>query len=180
MAHLAGRCFHVVAFSGEFSRGNPAAVVFLSGPLPSPAHYLAISAEFNLSETAFVELHGVDVAAPGANAMGLRWFTPRCEVDLCGHATLAAAHALYTCFGASALGPRVTFSTRSGPLVVSLDAESSQPRYAMKFPYNAPRSLDVDALPGPIQNIVDLVRERMIRIWGCVKTRFNACATSFD
>jgi PhzF family phenazine biosynthesis protein len=67
----------------------------------------AIAAENNLSETAFT------VPSEGGDAdFDLRWFTPAAEVELCGHATLAAGHVLMT-------GPSVRFATKSGALIVS-------------------------------------------------------------
>jgi PhzF family phenazine biosynthesis protein len=68
----------------------------------------------------------------------LRWFTPEVEVDLCGHATLAAASVLFEHLGQSA--PAVTFETRSGPLVVSRDGEA----YTLDFPVRRPRPLPRD------------------------------------
>ena len=65
--------------------GNPAAVVKTHG---SDAWMTKCAAEFNVSETAFLERLARTV-------YGLRWFTPTTEVGLCGHATLAAAHALF-------------------------------------------------------------------------------------
>jgi predicted PhzF superfamily epimerase YddE/YHI9 len=89
----------VDAFTAEPFRGNPAAVCLLEEPLPD-AVMQAVAAEMNLSETAFLLREG--------DAWRLRWFTPATEVDLCGHATLAAAHVL----GEEA--PR--FLTKSGEL----------------------------------------------------------------
>jgi predicted PhzF superfamily epimerase YddE/YHI9 len=66
-----------------------------------------VAAEMNLSETAFLRRSGDD-------AWSLRWFTPACEVDLCGHATLASAHALWESGAASE--PLLRFATRSGIL----------------------------------------------------------------
>ncbi len=77
--------YQVDAFTSERFSGNPAAVVILEEWLPEEL-MLAIAAENNLSETAFV--------VPGREAHGLRWFTPEVEVDLCGHATLATAYVL--------------------------------------------------------------------------------------
>jgi PhzF family phenazine biosynthesis protein len=68
----------------------------------------AIAAENNLSETAFF--------VPADDGFQLRWFTPVAEVDLCGHATLAAAHVLFAHLGQA--GTAITFETRSGPLTV--------------------------------------------------------------
>ena len=86
--------------------GNPAAVMPLTEWLPD-AMMQAIAAENNLSETAFT------VASDQEDAdYDLRWFTPGMEVELCGHATLAAGHVLIH-------GDKVRFSTKSGVLTVS-------------------------------------------------------------
>jgi PhzF family phenazine biosynthesis protein len=78
--------FVVDAFTHKPFSGNPAAVCILSAPKEDD-WLQQIAAEFNLSETAFL-WHQAD------NLWRLRWFTPTCEVKLCGHATLASAHAL--------------------------------------------------------------------------------------
>src|SRR5215469_11156570 len=77
--------FHVDAFTGERFRGNPAAICFLDSWLDEGL-LSKVAAENNLSATAFL--------VPGQGSQQLRWFTPRCEVKLCGHATLASAHVL--------------------------------------------------------------------------------------
>lgn len=79
---------HLVdAFSTVPFSGNPAGVCVLA--LPAPVDWmLAVSAELNVSETAFVW-------PTESDSWGIRWFTPTTEVELCGHATLAAAHVLY-------------------------------------------------------------------------------------
>src|SRR6056300_593822 len=79
--------YQVDAFSAELFGGNPAAVCPLKAPL-SESTMQAIAAENNLAETAFVRLD--------TSPFELRWFTPTTEVDLCGHATLASAHVLFT------------------------------------------------------------------------------------
>lgn len=111
--------FQVDAFTDRLFGGNPAAVVLLEHWLPDPL-LLAIAAENNLSETAFV--------IPGTGDIPLRWFTPAVEIDLCGHATLAAAHVLFRHVTPAAR--RITFSTLSGNLVVSNDGD----RLTMDFP----------------------------------------------
>lgn len=113
------RLFQVDAFTDRVFAGNPAAVCPLDRWLPDD-RMQAIAAENNLSETAFFVRQGDDFA--------LRWFTPACEVDLCGHATLASAHVIFT-----RLEPdrrTVAFDTRSGRLTVSRDGD----RLAMDFP----------------------------------------------
>ncbi|HEY0815014.1 MAG TPA: PhzF family phenazine biosynthesis protein [Pseudonocardia sp.] len=97
------------AFTDRPFAGNPAAVCLLEGPAwPDEAWMQQVAAEMNLAETAFALPH------TGAEAdWGLRWFTPTVEVALCGHATLATAHALRA---DGLLDGRVRFATRSGVL----------------------------------------------------------------
>ena len=80
--------FIVDAFTAERYSGNPAAVVLGADEL-SDDQLAAVAREFNLSETSFV----LNSSTPDA-AIAIRWFTPATEVDMCGHATLAAVHAL--------------------------------------------------------------------------------------
>jgi predicted PhzF superfamily epimerase YddE/YHI9 len=109
---------HVVdAFTDRPFRGNPAAVVHLDDDLPESLMQ-AIAAENNLSETAFVRREGAD--------RRLRWFTPKLEVALCGHATLATAAALAD-LGED--GPW-RFLTHSGPLTVTREGK----RFVLDFP----------------------------------------------
>jgi predicted PhzF superfamily epimerase YddE/YHI9 len=102
--------YQVDAFTTRLFGGNPAAVVLLDAWLPDSV-LAAIAAENNLAETAFV--------IPRADASPLRWFTPTVEVDLCGHATLAAADVVFR-YRFPKLD-RLTFSTRSGELAVTRD-----------------------------------------------------------
>ncbi len=96
----------VDAFTDRPFAGNPAAVALLDAPRPDD-WMQAIAREMNLSETAFVEHRG--------DAFSLRWFTPTIEVDLCGHATLASAHVLWT-EGRVPPAAAIAFDTRSGVL----------------------------------------------------------------
>lgn len=80
--------WQVDAFTDAPFRGNPAAVCVLDGPRPD-AWMQAVAAEMNLSETAFL-------VPRDDGRHQLRWFTPACEVRLCGHATLASAHVLWS------------------------------------------------------------------------------------
>ena len=99
--------YHVDAFASSRFTGNPAGVCPLSSWLPDET-LQEIAAENNLSETAFF------VGRQGAYE--LRWFTPTTEVDLCGHATLAAASVIFRHLGYA--GEKVRFSSRSGELAV--------------------------------------------------------------
>ena len=77
------RYYIVDAFTSEPFGGNPAGVVLLDGDFPSDRLMQQIAAEFRYSETVFVQQQG-------CNEFTMRYFTPAGEVDLCGHATVAA------------------------------------------------------------------------------------------
>ena len=111
--------YHVDTFTNELFRGNPAGVCLLADWLPDTLMQ-SIAAEHNLAETAFVVQRGSHV--------GLRWFTPTVEVDLCGHATIAPAHVLFRHLGC--VEDSIPFHTRSGLLSV----RHSQEYLTMDFP----------------------------------------------
>lgn len=98
--------FQVDAFTDKPFSGNPAAVVLLAEDAPDE-WMLKVAQEMNLSETAFVY--------PKGEVFSLRWFTPGTEVELCGHATLSAAHILWET-GTVPAGQTIRFTTRSGLL----------------------------------------------------------------
>ncbi|HEX6643212.1 MAG TPA: PhzF family phenazine biosynthesis protein [Gemmatimonadales bacterium] len=102
------RVVQVDAFTDRPFAGNPAAVCVLEQPIADEL-MAAIAAEMNLAETAFLQ------RLPGTEEWSLRWFTPEVEVDLCGHATLASAHALWES-GKAREDQRIHFHTRSGIL----------------------------------------------------------------
>ena len=110
----------VDAFADQPFRGNPAAVCVLDAPA-SATWMQSVAEEMNLSETAF--LHTL------ADAWSLRWFTPAVEVDLCGHATLAAAHVLWETHQLKN-DEAARFDTRSGRLVAVRRGE----RIELDFP----------------------------------------------
>lgn len=112
--------YQVDAFAGKAFTGNPAAVCWLENELDEQVMQ-SIAAEMNLSETAFVY--------PVINGFNLRWFTPTIEVDLCGHATLAAAHILWE-QGLLVMEENASFHTRSGLLL----ARSNQEGIELDFP----------------------------------------------
>ena len=104
----------VDAFTDRPFAGNPAAVCVLEQPR-SEAWQQAVAREMNLSETAFL-------CRRDEGGFDLRWFTPTVEVDLCGHATLASAHVLWT-EGHLAPAETARFHTRSGLLACTLGAD---------------------------------------------------------
>jgi PhzF family phenazine biosynthesis protein len=101
--------FQIDAFADRPFAGNPAAVCLLDGPAET-AWMQRVAQEMNLSETAFVNRE--------ADGYRLRWFTPVAEVELCGHATLATAHALWET-GRLPPGEMARFHTRSGLLTAT-------------------------------------------------------------
>ena len=100
--------YQVDAFTSRLFGGNPAAVVVLDDWLPDDV-LASIAAENNLAETAYV--------IPRPDTLPLRWFTPKVEVDLCGHATLATADVLFR--HRYPAQKRLVFETRSGQLTVT-------------------------------------------------------------
>lgn len=118
------------AFSHGPFTGNPAAVCLLES-MPTECWMQQVAAEMNLSETAFV-------VPAGSGQWQLRWFTPTTEVDLCGHATLAAAHALWTDGGCA--DAEIRFTTRSG----ILSARRQQGLIELDFPVTVTKALEVE------------------------------------
>ena len=117
--------------------GNPAGVCPMDAFLPD-ADLLGIAQSNNLSETAYL------VAGAEPDTWTLRWFTPGCEVDLCGHATLASGAYLFEDGRVS--GDTARFDTKSGRLEVRREGEG---RYAVNFPAVPPRA--GEAAPGVVE-----------------------------
>jgi len=117
--------YQVDAFASELFSGNPAAVLPLDDWIDDKT-MLSIAAENNLAETAFFVREG--------DGFDLRWFTPKSEVDLCGHATLASAWVIFNELGHDR--PEVTFETQSGTLVVKRDGDL----LSMDFPSWMPQA----------------------------------------
>ncbi|MCM2256764.1 MAG: PhzF family phenazine biosynthesis protein [Vicinamibacteria bacterium] len=137
--------YQVDAFTSRLFAGNPAAVLLLEAFLPD-ATLVAIAGENNLAETAFLVRDGSDFR--------LRWFTPRVEVPLCGHATLASAAVVL-----EKLEPgrsRVTFHSASGPLPVTRNGRA----YVLNFP--ARPSARVAAPAG----LSDALGADPVEVWG--------------
>jgi len=141
--------FQVDAFTDKLFGGNPAAICPLKEWLPAP-EMQKIAAENNLAETAFFIHQGHDFE--------LRWFTPESEIDLCGHATLATAHVLFTQLNYTS--DKIHFHTlKAGTLTVSKENDL----YTLDFPARLPLACDVpaglvEALGGP--KPVEILRSR--------------------
>lgn len=133
----------VDAFTNIPFAGNPAAVCVL--PAPQEDSWMQhVAQEMNLSETAFL--------LQQENGFSLRWFTPTVEVDLCGHATLASAHVLWS-EGHLPSDQPAHFHTRSGLLT----AEHHDQWITLNFPANP--SKDTKVLPGLFKALNVPIRE---------------------
>jgi PhzF family phenazine biosynthesis protein len=123
------KIYQADAFTDQLFGGNPAAVCPLEAWLPDETMQ-QIAAENNLAETAFFVSDGDDFM--------LRWFTPELEIDLCGHATLASAHILYT--ELNYVRESINFKTKvAGTLVVS----KKDDLYTLDFPSRLPQDCEV-------------------------------------
>ena len=124
------KLFQIDSFTNVPFKGNPAAVCFPSDEV-GDIWMQNVAAEMNLAETAFLR-------SRGDGGYDLRWFTPVCEVDLCGHATLASAHALWD---AGMLAPHADarFYTKSGLLT----ARKKDDWIEMDFPVVANQPVDI-------------------------------------
>src|SRR5439155_18979417 len=132
------QAFHIVdAFTAEPLTGNPAAVYLLQR-WRDDSWLSRVAREMNQSETAFLVQRG--------DNFELRWFTPTVEVDLCGHATLASAHMLWS-IGAANSDKPILFSTRSGMLT----AAKSDDRIELDFPLLSEEA--AEAPPGLIESL---------------------------
>ena len=119
--------YQIDAFASKLFSGNPAAVVPLDDWLDDKT-MLAIAAENNLAETAFFVREG--------EGFDLRWFTPKIEVDLCGHATLASGWVIFNELGYGY--DEVRFETQSGTLVVQRDGDLLSMDFPSWMPEVAP------------------------------------------
>ncbi len=133
------------AFTDSAFRGNPAAVVLLAADRPDE-WMQAVALEMNQAETAFLRLRD--------DGFSLRWFTPWAEVDLCGHATMASAHYLWSA-GLLAPDEVARFHTRSGVLTARRDADAW---ITLDFPAIEPR--DTDA-PGDLLAVLGVAPSRV-------------------
>lgn len=127
------RQWTIDAFSGEAFGGNTACVVEPLQAWPSDAWLQRLARENNAGATAYL------VAGPAEGRFELRWFTATVEIPLCGHATLAAAHALFREMNVQARA--LEFSTSTGTLVVRRDG----PKLQMDFPAQPTRQISPPA-----------------------------------
>lgn len=111
--------YQVDAFTDKVFKGNPAAVCPLEKWISADLMQ-AIAEENNLSETVFFVKNG--------NSFDIKWFTPTCEIDLCGHATLAAAHIIFSELNYKE--KQIAFNSKSGKLTVTKAADW----YTLNFP----------------------------------------------
>ena len=123
--------FHLDAFTNQPFKGNPAAVCLLDAWLDDGS-LRKVAAENNLSATAFFVRRG---HLPGVGPCDLRWFTPKCEIRLCGHATLATGYVVLELLELA--GESFRFETRfSGVLTVRKEGEI----FSMDFPALVPKT----------------------------------------
>lgn len=123
------KIYQIDAFTDRLFSGNPAAVCPLDDMWLDDSLMQNIAAENNLAETAFY--------IKDAEGYHIRWFTPTVEVDLCGHATLAAGFALFNLEGYK--GERIDFASRSGMLTV----KKSKEYLSLDFPADALHRADM-------------------------------------
>jgi PhzF family phenazine biosynthesis protein len=141
--------YQVDAFTDALFGGNPAAVVLLQEWLPDALLH-KIAAENNLAETAFL--------VPERDLYHLRWFTPKIEVDLCGHATLASAQVVFEMLRPGRRS--VTFLTRkAGPLTVTIQGD----RLSMDFPSRPP-----ERVSAPV-GLADALGAEPVEVWAAGK-----------
>lgn len=124
----------VDAFTKELYKGNPAAVVVIKEELDEQIMQ-SIAMELNLSETAFV-----DISRCENNIYPLRWFTPKVEVPLCGHATIAASKILFDVIGIK--GEELQYITKSG----ILKSRKHQDRISINLPVDQPEEIKAPLL----------------------------------
>lgn len=135
----------VDAFTDRPFHGNPAAVCVLSSP-QDEQWMQSVAQEMNLSETAFLLKQG--------QSYSLRWFTPETEVPLCGHATLASAHVLWT-EGFASTGQEIQFTTKSGILTANYQHDWIELNFPANFSQDIPPITKLgDALGVPLKTVL--------------------------
>jgi len=140
----------IEAFTGEPLQGNGAGVVLLEAPAKA-AWMQAVAGSLRQSETAFLW-------RDGGGTWRLRWFTPSCEVPLCGHATLAATLGLHH-WGLLGSGAGLQLATRSGPLAVAVSPDHP-PQVSLTLPSG--ELVEEPAVPG---QLVELLGQAPLAYW---------------
>lgn len=129
------KVYQVDAFTNECFKGNPAGVCILEEAIEDKYMQL-IAKEMNLSETAFVQpLEGRHINQ--TNIFSLRWFTPKYEVDLCGHATIATSEILFNNIGIK--NEEIIYETKSGRLI----AHKTNKGISLDFPIDEPLNINL-------------------------------------
>lgn len=141
--------WHVDAFADRPFAGNQAAVMPLDSWLPDEV-LQAIGEENNFAETAFLVPD-----ATGEADYELRWFTPACEIRLCGHATLASGHVVFTALGGNREADRVTFRTRKAGI---LEMQRVDAGYELALPV-------IPTEPGEWPEAVALLGAKPSEVW---------------
>ena len=126
--------YQIDAFTDQAFKGNPAAICLIMKEYPDEI-LQQIAAEMNLSETAFLYI-SEEVNLKEINSFRLRWFTPKVEVNLCGHATLATAALLF--YEINIYSDNVTFHTLSGDLKAFRRDEG----VVLDFPLHDPKDIE--------------------------------------
>lgn len=146
--------YQVDAFTSRACKGNPAAVCLADGSLTKDM-MLDIAAEMNLSETAFIQPLTEDSLSDTAE-YSIRWFSPKMEMPLCGHATLAASKVIFDCLGFK--GERILF--RAGDEV--FESRRNGEGFTLDFP---PDQLQE---PGPVSDLLEAmgIRRYKEKVYG--------------
>jgi PhzF family phenazine biosynthesis protein len=146
--------YQVDAFTSRACKGNPAAVCLADDSLTKDAMQ-DIAAEMNLSETAFIQSL-TDESLSDTAKYSIRWFTPKMEMPLCGHATLAASKVIFDCLGFQ--GKRILF--RAGG--EEFESRRNGGGFTLDFP---PDQLQE---PGPVSDLLDAmgIRRYKEKVYG--------------
>jgi len=156
----------VDAFTQKPFAGNPAGVCVFEHGLPEDTIMQQVALEMNVSETAFSTPKSTN-----SNEFNLRWFTPQTEVNLCGHATLATAHILFTEFPLYSKHETLIFHTLSGTLIVSKVPNSD--RLQMNFPQGCPTKVTLgDTIFDSLTELLPInSKDEIVDIFYCATTK---------
>lgn len=143
---MAQSIIQVDAFTNIPFRGNPAAVCVMAAEADDE-WMRQVAVEMNLSETAFLVSQPGPEEEAGVAHYSLRWFTPAVEVDLCGHATLASAHVLWS-EGLVATTDTICFHTKSGKLTATMTCEADGNWITLNFPCQPVAPIDDPSILG--------------------------------